>query len=85
LLHLSQVDRRVAARTVGQLHRQAQNGQLAGDVAQPRHHVALAGDRDDRAGTALPDDAPGQLTARRHEDRHFVAPRDLQHTVERLL
>jgi len=85
LLHLSQVDSGVAARTVGELHRQTEDGKLSRNVTQTGHHVTLARHRDHGAGPALPDDPPGQLAARRHEDRHFVAPGDLQHAVERLL
>jgi len=85
MLHLSQVDRRITARAVGELHREAEDGKFASNVTQAGHHVALARHRDHGAGPALPDDPPRQLAARRHEDRHFVAPRDLQHTVECLL
>jgi len=84
LLHLSQIDRRIAARSVGQLHRQAEHWELAGDVAQPGHHVALAGHGHDGPGSTLPDDAARELAAGRDEDRHLVAPRDLEHAVERL-
>jgi len=67
------------------LHRQAEHRKLAGDIAQTGHHVALAGDRHDGAWTPLANHAARELAPRRNEDRNLVAPRDLEHAVERLL
>src|SRR6266513_1765780 len=84
-LHLLEVDRGVTAGTVGELHRQAEDRKFAGHVAQTGHHVTLAGHGDDRARPPLTNHAPGELSPRRHEDRHLIAPRDLENPVERLL
>jgi len=82
--HLSEIDSSVAARPIGELHRQAEHWKLAGDVPQARHHVTLARDRHDGAWTPLANDAARELAARRHEHRNLVASRDLEHAVERL-
>jgi len=84
LLHLSRSIAGVAAGAVGELHREAEHrslparrgGQSSCRARTPRH---------DRPGPALADHAAGQLAARRDEHRNLVAPRDLQHAVERLL
>jgi len=83
-LHLSEIDSRVTAGPVGELHRETEDGQLPRNVAQAGHHVALARHRDHGPRTTLPDDAARQLAARRDEDRNLISPRDLEHAVERL-
>jgi hypothetical protein len=85
LFHLIEVNRRVAARPVGELHGETENWELSRDVAQAGHHVPLAGDGNDGAGPALANDAARELPPRRDEDRYVVTPRDLEDAVERLL
>jgi len=83
-LHLSEIDSSVAARPIGQLHRQAEDRKLAGNVPQACHHIALTGDGHDGAWTPLANNAARELAPRRDEDRNLVAPRDLEHAIERL-
>src|SRR5439155_703586 len=80
-----QIDHRVPAGAVGEPHREAEHGELARDVAQARHHVALARDGDDGPRPPLADHPARQLAARRDEHRHLVASRDREHAVQRLL
>src|SRR5688572_12624702 len=83
LLHLADVDRRVLARAIGQLHGEPEDRYSAGDIVEPADHVALAGDRDDGLRAALADHAPGELAARCNEGGHVVAPGDIEDAVER--
>src|SRR5439155_877711 len=54
-------------------------------TAEPGHHAPLARHRDDRAGAALADHRPRELSSGCDEHGHVVAPGDRQHPIERLL
>src|SRR5207302_189320 len=79
------IEHSVPPGSVGEAHRKPEHRKLAGHVAQPRRHVALARHRHDRAGPSLPDHPPRQLPPRGDEHGHIVATRDRQHAVQRLL
>src|SRR6266516_1339915 len=85
LLHDVEVEHRVAARSVREAHGEPEHRQPASHVAEPGHHVPLARYRDDRAGAALADHPPRELSSGCYEYRDVVAPGDRQHPIERLL
>jgi hypothetical protein len=72
LLHLFQVDRRIAARP-WELHRQPEDGSFP-----PRHgdRSSCHARRPQATDGATPDHAARELAARRDEHRNVVAPRD---------
>src|SRR5688500_2842520 len=58
LLHPRDVDRRILAGPVRELHGQAKHRDPSGDIVEAADHVTLAGHRDDRPRAALADHAP---------------------------